>query len=501
MTKYNDVVTLMKACPNAYLGQTKSGDDIIIFCVDEVTSYVGLIDKSSSKPILMITDKKCEGVLQEVNHAVLDTTVSVVETVSSLPSIEIISDYNEVMSSKGYKVLAESKVKAICDSLGIVYSATYTSVKATIPTRTYRKLPRGYSNYAKEFLAVSIKPDSKFDSYLIDGRIAEGLSKLDRGANVYLSGPAGTGKSESIMAWCTQNEIPFVCVSHSAGMLVTDYTGTYRPNLAPGSLNLKKVLTTFFEKLYKKTKPEDLTVIDEEAGEVTISLPQFTYVLSAFTLAYKFGGVYIADELNAAPPAVLLFLNGCLQNGFIELPEPIGIIYKHENFRFIGTGNPGYPGTNELSPALKSRLASINVPALTSQEMIDRLSVLNTDFSSIFITKLVEVVDNMNNICKGENSAHQINIRHVNRFLDDFADKAVKDKKQAFFDDFFSETADSDGDIFIDPSSSLYKTFEKYYKELNDLTKTSKDKIGTYDMPEDDPFGFFKENSDGSFGL
>lgn len=74
------------------------------------------------------------------------------------------------------------------------------------------------------------------------------------------------------------------------------------------------------------------------------------YVESSFYKAFKNGGLFMLDEMDASSPEALVVLNAALANGYFDFPAPIGMVYAHPNFRCIGAGNTnGIGATNEYN--------------------------------------------------------------------------------------------------------------------------------------------------------
>lgn len=76
------------------------------------------------------------------------------------------------------------------------------------------------------------------------------------------------------------------------------------------------------------------------------------------TLAARCGGIFIADEINAALPEALIGLHGVLEGGSFTIPETSEVVQVHPNFRIVATGNPTggeYHGTNEMNEATLDR--------------------------------------------------------------------------------------------------------------------------------------------------
>jgi len=83
--------------------------------------------------------------------------------------------------------------------------------------------------------------------------------------------------------------------------------------------------------------------------------------------AYRDGGVFLGDEMDAANAGVLTQVNMALSNG--HMSTPVGMLKRHKNFLFIagcntyGVGaNRQYVGRNQLDAATLDRFAVIEFP-------------------------------------------------------------------------------------------------------------------------------------------
>jgi cobaltochelatase CobS len=83
-----------------------------------------------------------------------------------------------------------------------------------------------------------------------------------------------------------------------------------------------------------------------------------------FYKAFKNGGLFFLDEMDASIPEVLVLLNAALANGYFEFPT--GKITAHENFRVVAAGNTvgtgadeQYSGRLQLDQATLDRFAMI----------------------------------------------------------------------------------------------------------------------------------------------
>lgn len=89
---------------------------------------------------------------------------------------------------------------------------------------------------------------------------------------------------------------------------------------------------------------------------------------SQFYKAFKNGGVFMLDEIDASIPEVLVILNAALANRYFDFPAPIGYVEAHPDFRVIAAGNTfglgadyEYVGRNQLDMASLDRFAMVKI--------------------------------------------------------------------------------------------------------------------------------------------
>ena len=70
------------------------------------------------------------------------------------------------------------------------------------------------------------------------------------------------------------------------------------------------------------------------------------YHETEFYKAFKNGGIFFLDEIDASIPEVLVLLNAAIANKYFEFPN--GRIYAHEKFRVVAAGNTVGSGADEL---------------------------------------------------------------------------------------------------------------------------------------------------------
>lgn len=93
-----------------------------------------------------------------------------------------------------------------------------------------------------------------------------------------------------------------------------------------------------------------------------------TFHETQFYKAFKNGGLFMLDEIDASIPEVLVILNAAIANRYFDFPAPIGYVEAHPDFRVIAAGNTfglgadyEYVGRNQLDMASLDRFALIPI--------------------------------------------------------------------------------------------------------------------------------------------
>ena len=142
---------------------------------------------------------------------------------------------------------------------------------------------------------------------------------VDAGRHVSLEGPPGIGKSTSVEQLAAEEGIPLVNVSADAGLRRRDLTGT-----------------------------------TEMVGGTT------KFLVAEYATAVVSGWWVKIDEINAADPDAIMFLNSQMAPPYVINIH--GQQYPvHPNFRLFVTYNAGLIGTKPLPPAFKDRFYPIKV--------------------------------------------------------------------------------------------------------------------------------------------
>lgn len=151
-------------------------------------------------------------------------------------------------------------------------------------------------------------------SHKVDGHVRAEFSKVLRaagaGLNILLVGPAGCGKTHLAHQVAEALGRDFASISCTAGMSESSLQGWLLP--ADGGA--------------------------------------FDYQESDFVRIYENGGVFLFDEVDAADPNTLLFVNQALANGGFHLPQRKGRTYvkRHADFVCIAAANTFGTGANTV---------------------------------------------------------------------------------------------------------------------------------------------------------
>ena len=145
---------------------------------------------------------------------------------------------------------------------------------------------------------------------------------IDNDIPVYLAGPAGSGKNYTLeqISW---------------------------------ELGLEFYFTNSVQQEYK------LTGFIDAGG---------TYHETEFYKAFKNGGIFFLDEMDASIPEVLVLLNAAIANRYFEFPN--GKIKAHKNFRVVAAGNTLGSGADEM---YTGRL-------VLDQATLDRFAIIDFDY-------------------------------------------------------------------------------------------------------------------------
>lgn len=237
----------------------------------------------------MIVTEVREGALEPLQHAM--------ETLAE--------ETGEALSTHGRNLL-ELREKLTDDFADMAYAAAVEALKSLTPTRL--EIAR---NTAGPTISLG----------LVHRDTAKIINVLSAGVNVYLHGPAGSGKT-TVARKCAE---AFSLQFYFAAKVESEY---------------------------------QLIGFKDAKGDT---------VRTQFREAYEHGGVFLfdeMDEMDASSPAAVVAMNAALANGVCPFPD--GIVQRHADFHVIGAGNTKltganrqYAGRNQLDAASIDRFAFI----------------------------------------------------------------------------------------------------------------------------------------------
>lgn len=144
-------------------------------------------------------------------------------------------------------------------------------------------------------------------------RAVNSINRSGNHLNVWLHGPAGTGKTTAAEKVADLLSLPY----HYNGALMSAF---------------------------------QLTGYMDANGK---------YVTTAFRKAWEHGGVYLFDEIDGSMPDALLAMNGALANGIASFPD--GMVPRHKDCIIIaGANTTGLGGGIEYVGAMKQNAAFLN---------------------------------------------------------------------------------------------------------------------------------------------
>ena len=196
-------------------------------------------------------------------------------------------------------------------------------------------------------IEVSKGTKKKEISGIFHKKFEEILKIVDKGVPLMLTGPAGAGKN-------------------------------YTLEQVAKALNLDFYFSNAITQEYK------LTGFIDAGG---------TYQETQFYKAFKDGGLFFLDEVDASVPEALIILNSAIANGYFDFPN--GRINAHKDFRVVCAGNTYgtgadmvYVGRNALDGATLDRFAVIEFDY--DEEVEKKLAYDNELYD--FVTSLREII-------------------------------------------------------------------------------------------------------------
>ena len=180
------------------------------------------------------------------------------------------------------------------------------------------------------------------------------------------------------------------------------------------------------------------------------------YHETEFYKAFKNGGLFMLDEMDASIPEVLIILNAAIANRYFDFPN--GKIEAHENFRVISAGNTvGTGADNEYTGRLQLDASSLDRFALIE---------INYDYDiELSIAKgnveLVEFIRDFRSALNESGIQHLVSYRSIERIT---KLENVMDIEKVLNMCLIKNLSIDDLNIVI---GSMKGTQNKYYKAIN----------------------------------
>ena len=225
------------------------------------------------------------------------------------------SDLGEYMKATRFMDI-ESRIKRDNDQLRTNLTETLVKVTDALPGEVRRLAEEAFKALKPVTLHIVIAGKPPVAAGLVHRDTPKLIKMLAAGVNVYLHGPAGSGKTTAGQKCADAFGLPF----YFAAKVESEYM---------------------------------LLGFKDARGET---------VRTQFREAYEHGGVFLFDEMDGSSPSAIVALNAALANGICPFPD--GVVTKHENFKCIGAGNTKltgatreYVGRNQLDAASVDRFA------------------------------------------------------------------------------------------------------------------------------------------------
>lgn len=209
--------------------------------------------------------------------------------------------------------------RSLDDFAATIPTQTLEAVRAEIAIAAHAAAREALANLTPTALTV-VSPNNPepVQLGLVHRKTPQIINALKAGVNVYLHGPAGSGKTTVA----------------------------------------RKAAEAFGLQFYfaAKVESEYMLLGFKDAKGETVRTP--------FRDAYEHGGVFLFDEMDASSPAAVVALNAALANGICPFPD--AIVNRHPDFYCLGAGNTKltganrqYQGRNQLDAASIDRFAFI----------------------------------------------------------------------------------------------------------------------------------------------
>lgn len=139
-------------------------------------------------------------------------------------------------------------------------------------------------------------------------------------------------------------------------------------------------------------------------GDDTLKSGEVIFREGPISLASRYGGFAVLDEINMAKNEAMAVLHSVLDyRRRIDIPG-YKLIEVHPATRFIATMNYGYEGTRDLNEALLSRFATIKMPRIADSDLKYLIKTHYPNLREDFLTNLINFFKDL----KDKAASHEI---------------------------------------------------------------------------------------------
>lgn len=139
-------------------------------------------------------------------------------------------------------------------------------------------------------------------------------------------------------------------------------------------------------------------------GDDTLKSGSVTFREGPISLASRYGGFAVLDEINMAKNEAMAVLHSVLDyRRRIDIPG-YKLINVHPATRFIATMNYGYEGTRDLNEALLSRFAIIKMPRISDSDLVNLIKTHYPDLKDRYLNDIANFFKDL----KDKANAHEI---------------------------------------------------------------------------------------------
>lgn len=253
------------------------------------------------------------------------TEVKIVD--NSLTDERISKAVESFLNVNGITLNVNSQIKTIqadlknnADRVEKEFVSKTTAIESKLDADIKKQVSDAVNSLRPVIVTIGNRPTIKLEKRM-HAAFEKCLRLLNRERQVFIAGPAGTGKTTLASQCATAFNLPFGQISCTLGMSEAHLLGR----------------------------------MDAHGN----------YISSSFVEIYEKGGIFLFDEVDAADANTMLIINSALANGLLSVPNRKGNNYakRHADFYCLcaantwGFGSSEYAGRNILDAAFLDRFS------------------------------------------------------------------------------------------------------------------------------------------------